>query len=136
MIHQELLYLALYTLFTACMWVPYIINRIMEMGLWLALKNPQVEQPPKALWARRAQRAHLNSIENLVIFAPLAVAIDLLKLSSSLSVSLCMLFFVVRILHYFSYVFAIPLVRTVLFFSGFLVQVFLAFIIVRTLWLG
>lgn len=65
----ELQYLAYTTLLTGTLWVPAIINRITEQGLWNALKHPQAEMAPSSLWGKRAVRAHMNAIENLVIFA-------------------------------------------------------------------
>jgi len=129
MAFTEVDYLILVTLFSATMWIPYIINRILEMGLWKALKQPQAEEPPKALWAKRAVRAHMNAIENLVIFAPLVLAIAHLGLQSEATTALCFYFFVLRVAHYFSYLFAIPLARTLLFVLGWMIQINLGWIV-------
>jgi len=126
----EIKYLVYITLFTGTMWVPYIINRIVEQGVWKALKQPQAEEPPKSLWAKRAVRAHMNAIENLAIFAPLIISITALNLQSDLTASLAFYFLVLRIAHYVSYLLAIPLVRTLLFVFGWGIQVKLGLILI------
>ena len=73
MLSTEIYWLCLSILFSSLMWLPYIINRMIEMGLWHALYNPQPDTRPRAQWAERMQRAHDNSVENMVIFAPLVI---------------------------------------------------------------
>ena len=119
---SEAQHLAIVAMFTASMWIPYIINRILELGLWPALKQPQAEEPPKALWAKRAVRAHMNAIENLVVFAPIVLAILALDAASDVTASLTFTFLLLRVAHYFAYLLAVPLVRTMLFFGGWLIQ--------------
>jgi uncharacterized MAPEG superfamily protein len=74
----ELRFLTLTALFTGVLWVPIILNRLGEMGLWKALKNPEPDVRPHAAWAWRLANAHRNAIENLVVFAPLALAVHVL----------------------------------------------------------
>ena len=118
----ELFYLILTTALTGIIWIPYILNRIVEMGLWSALKNPQPDDHPEAQWAFRAMNAHRNAIENLMIFAPLAVAVHVLDLSTQTTAFASMLFFVSRLIHLVVYTLGIPLVRTLSFAVGFLCQ--------------
>ena len=60
---------------TALLWIPYVANRFRELGLpgwgWF----PEPDPPPLARWAERATRAHANAVENLVVFAPLVLAV-------------------------------------------------------------
>ena len=60
--------LAWVTLFTAAMWVPYILAHISNVGLVPALTY-RADDTPLPAWAERAKRAHSNAIENLVPFA-------------------------------------------------------------------
>ena len=67
MITPELTYLSWVTVFTALMWMPYILNTIVVRGLINAVgysDNPK----PLAPWAARMKQAHSNAIENLVVF--------------------------------------------------------------------
>jgi len=118
----ELFYLVLTAGLTGIIWVPYILNRIVEMGLWPALKNPEPDDQPGAKWAFRAMSAHRNAIENLVVFAPLAVCVHVLGVSTSATVMASTLFFFSRLAHLVVYLLGIPLARTLVFAVGFLCQ--------------
>ncbi len=114
----ELYWLTLTCLATGLMWVAYILNRIGEMGLWPALKNPQPDAHPNARWAFRAEKAHANAVENLVVFAPLAIGVHMLGVSNELTGLAAMAYFATRMAHYLIYVFGIPLLRTIAFAIG------------------
>ncbi|VAW56379.1 FIG00442920: hypothetical protein [hydrothermal vent metagenome] len=118
----ELTWLCLVTLFTSLMWAPYIINRIIESGIWPALYNPQPDTRPKAQWAERMMRAHDNAVENLVIFAPLVILIEITQSHSELSAFAVMLYFYARLIHFAAFTFAVPLVRVPAFVVGFAAQ--------------
>ena len=120
----ELYWLTLTIIMTAIIWVPIIFNRIFETGVWATLKPPQLTA--KSLWAERLARGHLNAVENLVIFAPLVLAVMLTSTSTSATVTACMVYFFARLIHLFAYVFAIPVVRTLAFVGGFSSQMILA----------
>lgn len=122
----ELYYLTLTALFTAVIWVPIIANRLLEMGPWAALKNPQPDVRPEADWAYRLASAHRNAVENLVIFAPLSLAIQTLGLSTPATAAASGVFFAARVAHAVIYTFGIPLLRTIAFFIGFVCQILLA----------
>lgn len=122
----ELFYTTLTALFTGVIWMPIIINRLSEMGPWKALKNPEPDVRPHADWAYRLANAHRNAIENLVVFAPLAIIVHALQLGSAGTATASAMFFAARVLHAIIYTFGIPLLRTIAFFIGFLAQVTLA----------
>ena len=122
----ELTYTALTALFTGLIWIPIIVNRLIEMGPWKALKNPEPDIRPRADWAYRLANAHRNAIENLVVFAPLAIIVHVLQLGSAGTAAASILFFASRVAHAVIYAFGIPLLRTIAFTVGFLAEVFLA----------
>jgi uncharacterized MAPEG superfamily protein len=122
----ELLSATLVASFTAVLWIPIILNRLAEMGIWKALRNPEPDVRPHAPWAYRLGHAHRNAIENLAVFAPLAIAVHLLGLGNGLTATWSMLFLVARVAHAVIYALGIPLLRTVAFFVGFLAQAVLA----------
>ena len=90
-----------------------------EHGLWPAVWNPQPDTRPKAPWAERLMRAHANAVENLVVFAPLVLTLQLVGTSTAVTANASMLYFFVRLAHVFLYTFAVPLLRTVAFVIGF-----------------
>lgn len=125
-VSSELLYTTLAAAFTGLLWVPIILNRLGEMGMWKALKNPEPDVRPHTDWAYRLAHAHRNAIENLAVFAPLAIAVHVLGLGTALTAAAAMTFFYSRIAHAIIYAFGIPLLRTIAFFIGFLCQMVLA----------
>ena len=122
----ELYWLVMTSLMTALLFVPYIVNRMKEHGLGPALWNPQPDTRPKAPWADRLMRAHANAVENLVVFAPLVLALQLLGISTAITATACLVYFFVRLAHAILYTFAVPLLRTVAFIIGFGCQMVLA----------
>jgi uncharacterized MAPEG superfamily protein len=111
---------------TALIWMPYIVNRLIENSPIPALMNPQPDLRPEAQWAERLMRAHDNAIENLVIFAPLVLVIQMTGSSTQLTALSCIVYFFTRLSHTLLYTFGVPLLRTIAFFLGFLCQMVLA----------
>jgi uncharacterized MAPEG superfamily protein len=122
---EEILYTTLSAGLTGVLWVPIIVNRLREMGPWRALKNPQPDVRPDADWAYRLASAHRNAIENLVVFAPLALSVHALGRSSGGTAVAAAIFFWSRVAHALIYTFGVPLLRTIAFAVGFGAQVFL-----------
>jgi len=123
---DELYWLTLTILMSALFWMPVIFNRIREQNLWPALLNPDPDPQARNLWAVRADKAHKNAVENLVLFAPLVLALEATHASTYGTATACMIYFFTRLAHYAIYVLGIPLIRTVAFAIGFVVQAFLA----------
>ena len=122
----ELYWLVVTTTMTDLIWVPYILNRMKEHGPWTAVWNPQPDTAPKAQWALRLMRAHANAVENLVIFAPLVLALQVVGTSTEVTANACLIYFIARVAHIILYTFAVPLLRTVAFAIGFFCQMALA----------
>ena len=122
----ELYWLGLTVVLTGLLWSPYIVQLIVQLGPLKAIWDPTGAHPHDADWALRARRAHYNAVENLAVFAPLAILIYLLKLGDGLTAAAAMVYFFVRIAHYLVYTAAVPVIRTVLFLIGFGCQAVLA----------
>ena len=123
---QEVFWLVTTCLMTGLFWVPYIINRLYEHSPLPALWNPMPDIRPKAQWAERMMRAHENAVENLVIFAPLALIVEILKIGTEQTAVACMIYFIARAAHYVIFTLGIPLLRVVAFAIGVVSQVYLA----------
>ena len=121
----ELFWLVLTLLMTALLWLPYVGNRIFELGPWATLKVPKLQ--PDAQWAERLMRGHANAIENLVIFAPLVLVIQQTGMSTSSTTTACAIYFFARLVHVIAYVLAVPVIRTLAFAAGFFCQMTLGF---------
>jgi uncharacterized MAPEG superfamily protein len=117
--------LAWVTMLTAVLWMPYILNMISVRGLLQAVGYPENPQP-LAGWAARMKAAHVNAVENLVVFAALMLIANVAGISNSTTVLACEVYFWARLVHVVSYTFAIPWVRTFAFVAGFACQVAIA----------
>lgn len=122
----ELFWLTLTALMTALLWVPYILRHIAEVGVVPALTYRQLDTTPEAAWGRRAKRAHYNAVENLAVFAPLAIVAVLTGASSATTATACAVYFFARLVHYPVAVLRIPYLRTLSFAVGAIAQVVLA----------
>lgn len=126
---SELFWLLLTILMTSLFWIPYILNRMLDLGIWNALHDPYGDTSTKKAWANRMMQAHYNAVENLVIFAPLVIAIQITGINSAITETSCMIYFFARMIHYFAFTFAIPYLRVITFLIGFGVQLKLALIL-------
>lgn len=123
----ELYWLTLTVLMTALMWLPYIINRILEQGIGFAMWDPQGKTKTDVIWAERMTRAHKNAVENLIIFAPLVLTLQLTDLSNELTALACIMYFFSRLTHYIVFSLGIPLLRIFAFMTSVVAQFILAF---------
>lgn len=137
MFTNDLFWLALTTAMTALFWPVYILERMLRLGtgaLGYAPNgdrggfNPKATKP--APWAARAQAAHMNAIENLVVFGILVLTAHQVGVSVLLATQI---YFATRLLHFVVYTAGIPGVRTLAFAVGNLTQLWIAWSIVRTL---
>ena len=122
----EFYWLTLTLFMTGCFWLPYIVNRMLEQGILNAIWDPFGDAHTEKPWARRMMKAHSNAIENLVIFAPLVILIEITGLNSATTATACMIYFFARLSHYIAFTLAIPVLRIVTFLTGFSVQILLA----------
>jgi uncharacterized MAPEG superfamily protein len=122
----ELYWLVATATLTGLLWMPYVLNRLAEQGVWPAIYNRQPETRPKAQWAERLMRAQANAAENLVVFAPLVLTTQIVGLHSAATASACMIYFYARLAHAIVYTAGIPVLRSVLFLIGFAAQMVLA----------
>jgi uncharacterized MAPEG superfamily protein len=125
MITPELTYLTWVTVFTALMWMPYILNTIVARGLINTVgysENPK----PLAPWAARMKQAHSNAIENLVVFGLLIFVAHAAGANNETTALASAIYFYARIVHFVTYSLGVPWVRTLAFAVGFMCQLSLA----------
>jgi uncharacterized MAPEG superfamily protein len=125
---HELFWLVMTTVMTGLMWIPYIIDRIMVRGLMATMANPSPDDKPQSPWAQRLMAAHINAVENLIVFAPLVLATQDLNVNVAThsTTIACQLYFWSRLLHVVVYTLGFPVLRTLAFAGGFVAQVILA----------
>lgn len=122
----EFSWLLLTTMMTGLFWVPYILNRLMEQGIFNGLWDPEGLTETRVPWARRMMQAHGNGVENLVVFAPLALGVHLGGSGTALTAGAAMAYFFARLGHFIVFTLGVPVLRVVLFLVGFACQAVLA----------
>jgi uncharacterized MAPEG superfamily protein len=115
---SEIYWLTLTAVLTPLLIVPYAYVRIRRIG-WRVFTNPLPgDDPFRQEWAHRAYRAHMNAIENIAIFAPLAIAVHVTGSGNEITAQACAVYFWARLIHAPFYIFNTPFVRTIAFFVG------------------
>lgn len=97
--------------FTALLWVPYILVRIMTYGPAETITY-RADDKPLPAWAMRAKKAHSNAIENLAPFAALVLVAHLAGAANAITAMASIVFFWARVAHYPAYISGWPVVRT------------------------
>jgi uncharacterized MAPEG superfamily protein len=121
-------WLAASAVMTALLWVPYVLERMVSLGIFGAMRPVDPEDILKqALWAQRARRAHYNAVENLAVFATLVlVAFAMGKGDEDGVLIATQVYFWARLVHFPAGAFGLPVVRTLAFLTGFGAQVVVA----------
>lgn len=121
---EVLFWLAMTAVVTMFMGFPYVLERIARVGLVAANYTKegtagfeQASETP-ARWAERAYRAHRNAIESLAIVAILVLTAHVAGVTDPNVLLGVQIYFFARLAHYFAYVFAIPMIRPLLFFAA------------------
>jgi len=122
---KELYWLILTVAMTGLLWVPYILDRIMVRGTMGAMANPSPTDAPQSAWAQRMNASHANTVENLVVFAPLVLTAQALNIHTGSTAFACALFFWCRLIYVVVYTAGMPVLRTLAFTGGFVAQVIL-----------
>ena len=124
--NDTLFWLTATVFMTGLLWVPYILEAIVRIGLLPALSLATPDENKLAArpeWSERARKAHSNAVENLVILAPLALIASHIGISVTAAVQA---YFAARLLHYIVYTAGIGFLRTLCFFGGFFAQAYIA----------
>ena len=122
---EHLWYLALVSLLTAFLWVPYGLDLILGQGLGAALGNRH-DLRPLSPWAERAKRAHENAVQNLVVFAVVVLAAHAAGAANATTATAAAVYFWARLAHYGVYVAGVPGLRTAVWTVAWLCEVVVA----------
>jgi uncharacterized MAPEG superfamily protein len=120
MANPEVAALTVAGLLTAMMWMPYMVARMLTLGVWgVFAYPPRLEDPPEPpAWADRAKRAHVNAVENLVLFAVFVVAIELSGGGDATTAIAAWTYVGARAAHWALYLAGVPVLRTLSFMTG------------------
>ena len=117
----ELMYLVYVTILTGLIWIPYVLDRMAVWGLRDTVGYPETPKPQSG-WADRMMAAHVNAVENLIVFAPLVLTAHALGISNGITVGACAIYFWARLAHVVVYTLGIPGLRTLSFAIAWLAQ--------------
>ena len=115
----DIKYLAFTAMFTAALWIPYIVSQVITNGFLKPVNYKDPAPRPVPLWGKRADRAYLNAVEVFGPFAALVILIHLTGKANETTAFWAMSFFWTRVVHALVYWFAVPYVRTLVFVIGF-----------------
>jgi uncharacterized MAPEG superfamily protein len=122
----EIFWLSLTIALTGLLWVPYILQLIIQMGPIKAMYDPSGIHPHEPEWPRRATRAHYNAVENMAVFAPLVLMVVLMGLNNETTAMAAKAYFFTRLAHYVIYTVGVPYLRTIVFAMSFFCQAIIA----------
>ena len=126
----DLTYLALTALLTGLLWLPYIILRVRAVGANTADDYRNLPEPELPAVVRRANRAHMNAVENLPVFAALVLVAHLGGEADGVTAISAMVFFWARLVHALVFFAGTPFVRTLAFTVGWIAQLVIFYQIV------
>ena len=114
----ELTYLFFSALLLTLAWVPHIIGQVMVRGLLTAEDYTNLRQQSDfPAWVRRANRAHVNLVEQFAVFAAFVLMAHSLEVTSGTMALSAAVYFWSRIAHFIVFIAGIGVLmaRTVIF---------------------
>ena len=114
----ELTYLFLTSLFLTLAWIPHIVGQVMVQGLLTPNDYTNLrEQSDFPAWVRRANRAHVNLVEQFAAFAALVLIAHVLEVSTATTAMAAAVYFWSRVAHFVVFIAGVTVLmaRTVIF---------------------
>lgn len=114
----ELWYLFLTSILLAVLWIPFIAGQVANVGVLSAQDYRNLRSiDTMSAWLRRANRAHINLVEQFGAFAGLVVVAHLTNVSTGATALAAAVFFWSRVLHAIVMIagIAVAMLRTVIF---------------------
>ena len=129
----ELFYLLFATILTGVLWIPVVIGYVLSRGPLKPSDYKVAPTSPLPDWVNRANRAHVNAVENLVTFATVVLIAHAVGVSTSITEISAAVYFYARAAHALIHIsgFSLFMARTVLFTVGWLAFVTFAIELLR-----
>ena len=129
----ELVYLLLTAILTGVLWIPVVIGYVTTRGP-LTDEGYQVA-PTSALppWVDRANRAHVNAVENFAPFAAVVLIAHAAGISTSVTATCAAVYFYARLAHAIVHISGTGLLkaRTILFTIAWIAFITYAIVVLR-----
>jgi uncharacterized MAPEG superfamily protein len=113
----ELFYLLFTAVLTGVLWIPVVIGYVLSRGPLKPIDYKVAPTAPLPDWVNRANRAHMNAVENLVTFATVVLIAHAVGVSTSITEISAAVYFFARAAHAVIHIsgFSHFMTRTVLF---------------------
>jgi len=95
----ELFYLLLVALLTGVLWIPVVIGYVLSRGAPQPADYKVAPTAPLPHWVNRANRAHLNAVENIAPFAAVVLIANSLDVSTPVTEISSAVYFYARAAH-------------------------------------
>ena len=95
----ELLYLLLTVILTGLLWIPVVIGYVVTRGPLKPDDYKVAPASPLPPWVNRANRAHVNAVENLATFAPVVLIAHAAGVTTATTVIAAAVYFYARVAH-------------------------------------
>ena len=123
----EIYWLGWTSVLTTLLFIPYAYNRISKITLLGAMRRALPgDEPFDEAWGHRAYRAHMNAFEDLITFAPLAIAVHVAGMGNEVTAMAVQVHFFARLLHAPIYWFNVPWLRFTSYMVGLITTLILA----------
>ena len=113
----ELLYLLLTAILTGVLWIPVVIGYATSRGVLTPTTYKVAPTSPLPDWVNRANRAHLNAVENIAPFAAVVLIAYAIGVSTATTQACAAVYFYARLAHAVIYIsgFGLFMARTLAF---------------------
>jgi uncharacterized MAPEG superfamily protein len=113
----ELFYLLFAALLTGVLWIPVVIGYVSSRGFLKPADYKVAPTSPLPDWVNRANRAHMNAVENIASFATVVLIANSVGVSTSITEISAAVFFYARAAHALIHIsgFSLFMARTVVF---------------------
>jgi uncharacterized MAPEG superfamily protein len=129
----ELFYLLLTAILTGVLWIPVVIGYVSSRGLPTTSDYEVAPTSPLPAWVNRANRAHLNAVENIGPFAAVVLIAQTTGVSSAVTATCAAVYFYARLAHALIHISGVGLLkaRTVAFTVAWIAFVWYALVVLR-----
>jgi len=117
MMKTELFYLLLTAILTGFLWIPVVIGYVSSRGPLKPSDYKVASTTPLPDWVNRANRAHMNAVENFAPFAAVVLIAQVAGVSTSITGISAAVYFYARAAHAVAHIsgFSLFFARTILF---------------------
>jgi uncharacterized MAPEG superfamily protein len=129
----ELFYLLLTAILTGVLWIPVVIGYVSSRGPLKPSDYKTMPTSPLPDWVNRANRAHLNAVENIAPFAAVVLIANAMGVSSAVTATCAAVYFYARLAHALLQIsgFGLFMARTMAFTVGWIAFMTFAVIVLQ-----